>query len=147
MGCKGTRRGAIWIIVSAVTSVALVACGSESDLKPTRADVLVTGESSVPLRIIVSTDFIETIDQVTFERGQSFLDADTVFIQSLPYQDAIALTEDASIVVDVSNPSDIPATVRLQVNLDTNQDSYDREATMSEGGALRYVFSFFSPRL
>ena len=50
-------------------------------------------------------------------------------------------------MVDVSNPSDIPATVRLQVNLDTNQDSYDPEATMSAGGALRYVFSFFSPRL
>ena len=133
--------------MAGVFTVALAGCSGESELKPTRANITVTGQSTVPLRLIVSTEFIETIDDVTFERGQSFLSADTITLSTLPYNDVVFLTDDASIVVDVSNASDTPATVRLQVNLDTNQSPYDQEATMSQGGAQRYVFSFFSPRL
>ncbi len=74
-----------------------------------------------------------------------FNDADTTYITALPYTQTVALTDLGSIVVDVSNPSDVPATVRLVVELDSRQSPYDREAQMSEGGALRYVFNFLSP--
>ncbi len=94
---------------------------------------------------MVSTDFVETINDATAERGAIFNTADTTTINTLPYTDVVLLTDQGSIVVDVANPSDTPATVRLQVNLDTGQSPYDRTAIMSEGGALRFVFSFFSP--
>ena len=114
-------------------------------MKPTRADITVTGSTTVPLRLIVSTDFDEFFDQVSGVRGQSFNSADTLTITTLPYQNTVLLTDLGKVVVDLSNPSDTEATVRLRVEMDSGQEPYDREAIMSEGGALRFVFSFFSP--
>jgi hypothetical protein len=130
-------------------AVAVAGCsaGTEPDVKPTRADIEVSGTSTVPLQLVVSTDFVEFIDPVEGTRRQSFNSADTLVLTSLPYTTTIQLTELASIVVEVSNPAVTPATVRLRVEVDSGQQPYDREAIMSEGGALRYVFSYFSPQL
>ena len=132
-----------------IVGLALGACDSTTDpgVKPSSAQITVSGTSSVPLRLIVSTDFIETFNSATGERGQVFNSADTLSLTSLPYQATVQLTDDAKIVVDLSNPSDVEATARLQVAMDSGQAPYDREAIMSLGGALRFVFSYFSPTL
>lgn len=120
---------------------------TEPDFKPTSAEISVSGNSSVPLRLIVSTDFSETFDPVELVREQIFHSADTVFISDLPYSETAGLTDLASIVVDLSNPSATPATVRLVVQLNGGQTPYDQEAIMSEGGSLRYVFNWSAPGL
>jgi len=118
---------------------------TDPDVKPSRADITVSGNSTVPLRLVVSTDFYETINQLTGERGQVFNSADTLTLETLPYSASVQLTELGSIVVDVSNASETEATVRLQVTMDSGQEPYDQTAIMSLGGALRYVFSYYSP--
>lgn len=136
-------------MVAVGAMIALAACdtATDPDLKPTRADVTVTGSTTVPLQLVVSTDFDEFFDPVSGVRGQSLNSADTLTITTLPYQNTVILSDLGKVVVDLSNPSDTEATVRLRVEMDSGQEPYDREAIMSEGGALRYVFSFFSPTL
>ena len=136
----------------AVVGLALVAVGAcstttEPDFKPTSAEISVSGTSSVPLQLIVSTDFVETFDPVELVREQIFNSADTIVISDLPFARTVRLDDTASIVVDLSNPSETPATVRLVVELDGGQTPYDQEAVMSEGGSLRYVFNWSAPEL
>ena len=140
---QGWWRGAV--AIGALIAVGACDSTTDPDLKPTRAGISVTGSSTVPLRLVVSTDFDEFVDPVDGTRGQSFISADTLTISTLPYQSSVQLTDLGKIVVDLSNASATEATVRLRVELDSGQQPYDREAIMSQGGALRYVFSFFSP--
>ena len=146
---RGRSRSRSARLVAALFVLGAVGCSTTAspELKPTRAEVTVTGSTSVPLRLIVSTDFSETYDPVDEVREQIFHSADTIFVSELPYRDTVLLTDVASIVVDLSNPSDVAATARLQVALDGGQPGYDREALMSEGGALRYVFNWLAPSL
>lgn len=142
-----SRRARQVTLAVGLVPFALSACSTttEPDFKPTSADISVSGTSSVPLRLIVSTDFSETFDPEEFVREQIFNSADTILISSLPYEETVHLTDIASIVVDLSNPSATPATVRLIVQLDGGQTPYDQEAIMSEGGSLRYVFNWLAP--
>lgn len=137
------------ILVPMVLLAGVAACSSSTDpaVKPTRATIEVTGTVPVPLRLVVSRDFVEFVDPTTLERRQSLNQADTLSLTTLPYVQEIELNDSGDLFVELANPSETPATARLRVELDSGQDPYDREATMSEGGALRYVFSFFSPTL
>ncbi len=125
----------------------LAACGSTTspDQRPSEAEIRVTGSSTVPLRLIVSTDFFETIDQVDGTRAQVFVTADTLTIEDLPYSDIVTLGDLSSIVVDVSNSDETPATVRVFVELDGGQPPFDQEGIMSQGGSIRYVYNWISP--
>jgi hypothetical protein len=95
----------------------------------------------------VSTDFFETFDPVEGTRDQVFVTADTSVIEALPYTGTVTLGASSSIVVDVANLEEDPATVRMTVELDGNQPPYEQEATMSLGGALRYVYNWVAPSL
>lgn len=105
------------------------------------------GEAGAELRLIVSTNFYEDVDDVSGQVYQVFNDADTVHVTTFPYEQTVALTTLGSVVVDLANLADAETTARLRVNLDGGQDPYDQSATMSRGGSLRYVFAFISPRL
>jgi len=105
--------------------------------------VRVEGTAPVPLQLVVSTDFYEIPDDITFEPLQVIEQADTFFID-LPYDATIALTKLGSVVVALTNFDTVAAQVRLRVDLDSGQAPYDQSATMSLGGTLRYVFSFTS---
>ncbi|MEJ2538528.1 MAG: hypothetical protein P8188_00875 [Gemmatimonadota bacterium] len=142
---RSRRRLAPAAFSAALVGIAACDTSTSPDVKPTEVEVEVTGSSTVPLRLIVSNDFFETIDQLEGTRDQVFLDADTLFIESLPYDEVFPLTDIASVVVDLSNPAETPASVRLVVRVNNGEAPYDREATMSEGGSLRYVFNYRSP--
>jgi len=134
-----------WGVLLVLAAVVGCSTTTDPDLKPTRADITISGSSTVPLRLVVSTDFYETINQLTGERGQVFNSADTLTVETLPYVSSVQLSDLGSVVVDVSNPSETEATVRLQVAMDSGQSPYDQTAIMSQGGALRFVFSYYSP--
>ena len=101
------------------------------------------GTTPVPLELVVSIDFYEVQDAVTLEVSQVIQSADTTLITP-PYDQTVDLGVGGSVLVKLANHDVTPANVRLRVDLDTGQDPYDRSATMSEGGALRYVFLFLS---
>ena len=148
-----SRRGSGRLLVrGAAVGLALTVAASCStttspEQRPSEAQIRVTGSSPGPLRLIVSLDFFETFDPVEQIREQVFVTADTTMIDALPYSGSVTLSALSSIVVDVSNPDEEPATVRVVVELDGNQPPYDQEATMSLGGALRYVYNWVAPAL
>jgi hypothetical protein len=120
-----------------------VACstGTDPDIKPTSAHIRVEGTAPAQLQLVVSTEFYEAQDEVTFEIYQVIESADTSFID-VPYDEVLPLSSSGSVVVQLANLEIAPAQVRLRVDLDSGQEPYDRTATMSDGGRLRYVFVF-----
>ena len=149
MGILGTSR-ATATLAALMIVLAGAACSSTSPQeKPTRADIEVTGTAPQPLRLVVSGDFFEGVD----ENGsivQTLIDADTSFI-TLPYQESVTLSSLGSVYVDVTNVEGDPATVRLRVVLDSGQDFCPGvERTLTPGGAvdaLRCVFVFLQRTL
>ena len=131
------------VLIALVGMAGTAACssGTQPDSKPTEAQIRVEGTSTVPLQLLTSRDFFETVNQGTGEIRQVLNTADTVFIETLPYEARVPLTSLGSIYVELANLEDTPANVRLQVDLDNGQ-GYDRSATMSEGGALVYAYVF-----
>ena len=132
------------VFCMAIMAAACSSSSTETDRMPTQAAIAVSGSTTVPLRLIISTDFTETLNQATGQRAQVIHAADTINVSTLPWSRDVTLNETASILVDLSNPADESANVRLQVNLDSGQPPYDQSATMSRGGSLRYVFNFFT---
>lgn len=144
----GSRRRALaaWGgLVALMGTVAACSTTTSPEQRPSEAEIRITGSSEVPLRLIVSTDFFETFDPVDGRRGQVLVSADTITVSELPYLQTVTLGEISSIVVDLANPAEEPATVRLFVELDGNQPPYDQEAIMSQGGSMRYVYNWVSP--
>ena len=131
----------VFFTLTVLGGVAACSSGTEPDSKPTEARIRVEGTSTVPLQLLTSLDFFETVDPISGEIRQILNTADTVFVDALPYDATVPLTSLGSIYVELANLEDTPANVRLQVDLDNGQ-GYDRSATMSEGGALVYAYVF-----
>lgn len=144
-----TRGSAARAVGAMLLIITVGACSSSTapGNRPTEARIRVDGEAGAELRLIVSTNFYEDVDDVSGQVYQVFNDADTVHVTTFPYEQTVALTTLGSVVVDLANLADAETTARLRVNLDGGQDPYDQSATMSRGGSLRYVFAFISPRL
>jgi len=139
---RGHRRhNAVFSVVMLGGLMGACSSGTQPDLKPTSARIRADGTAPGQLKLVVSTDFYEAQDDVTFEVYQVFESADTSYID-LPYDEVVPLSSLGSVVVQLGNDDIAPAQVRLRVDLDSGQDPYDRSATMSEGGRLRYVFVF-----
>lgn len=144
---RGVRLGRGVTTILLLGGLAACSTTTSPEQRPSEAQVRVTGTAPGPLRLIVSTDFFETFDPVEGVREQVFVTADTTVIDALPYTGSVTLGVTSSVVVDVANLEEDPATVRLVVELDGNQPPYDQEATMSLGGALRYVYNWNAPSL
>lgn len=136
-------------VALALAVLGLGACSSdnEPDTKPTEAHIRVEGTAPGALELVVSTDFFEDVDDMTGEVFQVFNESDTTSLETLPHTRVVQLTDLGSIVVELTNHLEEPAQVRLRVELDSNQEPFDRTATMSEGGTLRYVFVFLPRQL
>lgn len=136
--CK-KKITAIGAALAVLSSSAACDSGTSPDEKPTRADVAVVGDSPVPLELVVSTDFYETVRDG--EVVQVKTSADTLFIEP-PFAQTFYLSDLGSVLVELANYDDEPAQVELSVELDNGQEPYRQSATMSEGGRLRYVYAF-----
>lgn len=130
-------------VVVAVAALLTAACssGTQPDEKPTEAAIRVEGTSPGPLRLVISTDFYEELHSATGEILQIFNSSDTLTVSSLPFQHTEPVGSLGSVYVSLSNEADESADVRLRVDLD-NGRGYDQSATMSEGGALTWVYVF-----
>jgi len=113
--------------------------GTAPNERPTEARVEVLGSAPSPLELVTVTEFFEAVENG--EIVQVPILADT-FAVTPPFERTVALTELGSIVVELTNYEEEPATVELRVRLDNGAQPYSGSATMSEGGSLRYVFVF-----
>lgn len=140
MGMKRAwGRGAGALLLSTLAMACVNTTAPEE--RPTSARVRVEGTAPGQLQLVVSTDFFQVQDALTLEVRDVIESADTTFID-LPYESTVDLGVVGSVLVDLANPDSIPANVRLRVDLNTGENPYDRSATMSLGGALRYVYLF-----
>lgn len=141
---RGTDVGrGVRALAVGLGSAMLVGClgAMEPEAKPTEARVRVDGTAPAALELVVSRDFYQIQDAVTLETVEVIEQADTTLITP-PYDETIPLDVGGSVLVNLANHEDTPANVRLRVDLNAGQAPYDRSATMSEGGSLRYVFLF-----
>lgn len=143
MDMKG-RITAMGMVAAVVLSSTACDSGTSPDEKPTRADVAVVGDAPVPLELVVSTDFVETVRDGEVVQVKN--SADTLFIE-LPFAQTFSLSGLGSVLVELANHDAEPAQVELSVELDNGQEPYRQSATMSEGGRLRYVFAFLQRTL
>lgn len=142
MDLKG-RITAMGIVFAVLSSAAACDSGTSPDEKPTRADVAAVGDAPVPLELVVSTDFYETVRDGEVVQVKN--SADTLFIEP-PFAQTFFLSDLGSVLVELANYDAEPAQVELSVELDNGQ-TYQQSATMSEGGRLRYVFAFLQRTL
>ena len=116
--------------------------GTEADEKPTSARITVTGTTSSPLQLVVSTDFFEQIIGDGIEIQAVLITADTLSVTP-PFEEVTALDELGSVFYRLIQPDSVPSTVTMRVFLDEALE-YDQDATLSQGGALEYRFVFTS---
>ncbi len=139
MGIETARAIRAMLVLVVAATPAACDFGTEPSEKPTRAEVTVVGEAPVPLELVTSVDFYETVRDGEIIQVKNT--ADTVFIDP-PFAQTVVLNELGSILVELTNHDAEPAQVELSVELDSGQDPYRQSATMSDGGKLRYVFVF-----
>ena len=138
---QSARRWAAAFVLTSMVGATACSTGGEPDVKPTTARIQVEGSTPAPLQLVISTDFYEILDDVNFEILQVVRQADTLFID-LPFDQTFSLTSEGNLLVALTNHEAVPAQIRMRVELDSGQDPFDQNATMSEGGTLRYVFTF-----
>lgn len=129
------------LLVLALALQAPLGCSllTEGDERPTSARLRVEGTSPHPLRVITSTDFVEQLNLNTGERTVLLNRSDTVSIE-LPYERTLATAADGSIYFELLNPEIDVASIRMRVDLDPGDQSFDQSATMSDGASLIYYF-------
>jgi len=136
IGAKvGRLLGGVIILVGG----AACSSGTAPEERPTEARIEVLGSAPSPLELVTVTEFFESVEEG--EVVQIPIVSDTLAVTP-PFERTVALTDLGSIVVELTNYEEEPATVELRVRLDNGADPYSGSATMSEGGSLRYVFVF-----
>ncbi len=133
-------RTALALMAVAAVSASACAVSTGPHKRPTNAHIVVEGTAPVPLELVISTDFTESVDPITFQIVQHFNSADTFDIQ-LPHDHTVDLSALGDIVVRLKNPVVDVASVRLRISLDNGQ-AYDQSATLSDGAELVYVYVY-----
>jgi hypothetical protein len=135
--------------VGALAAVAMIlvasttACDSLLDTSQDYADVAyvrVTGTSSVPLKLVLSNNFVRNIN----DQGQttvSLVTADTQIV-TLPIDAWMPLGNNLRILARLINADTaVTATIHMRVFLD-DEEVYNQQATMRDA-SLEYYFTYF----
>jgi len=106
------------------------------------AQVIITGTSVVPLRVIMSNQFLPVQDPGSAEVTVALLDADTVFL-SPPIDQTYPMGPNLRFFVRVTNPdSSSTADLNLRVLLDGKEEVYNVNVTLKDA-SIEYVFTYF----
>lgn len=126
-----------------LAGLALVAgCSSILDSSgafPDEATVTITGTSPVPVRVVMSNNFIGVWDAEAAKWNVTLNSADTATVTSFPFNRTMRLRDTGVFFVRVTNPDiDATAAIDLRVQID-NREAYRQEATLRDA-SLEYVF-------
>lgn len=139
-----SRIAAVATAFMIVVGAAACSSGTSPDEKPTEARIEVEGTAPGPLELVVSTDFYEDVQDGQVIQVTNSADTSSI---SLPFDDTVFLTDLGSVLIQLTNHADETAQVQMRITLDNGAHPYQRSATMSEGGSLRYVYVFLQRRL
>ena len=140
------RRSGVLHLIALVTLSSIAACslGTEESARPDNARVVVTVDSPNPLTLITSTDFFESIDDVSGQIVTHFNRADTVLIDS-SFDETFQLGSQSSFVARLIETENTAATIEMRVFLDGELE-WERTGTMRDA-TLEYKFVFTGRRL
>lgn len=130
------RYAASWLLAGA-----LGLCGCIEDPTPKHARIVVDGAAGTPVRVIVASEFVASVN----EQGQTrvvIFAADTVTTM-LPYEKTINIEAAHQIFAETARADADVENVRMQVFIDGN-------IRFNEGGLLgdrpfRFVYTFNRP--
>lgn len=127
---------------------ALTACeGLVPEDGPRTARVVADITAASPVELVVSTDFVILLDELTGNQDPEFISADTVYLTA-GFDETYSLDpNDARLFVRLSNSTEgLVAPVRLRVLLDGTTE-YDASANLGNGGFLEYLYRFNQPTI
>ena len=137
------RPGGALAAVAMILVASTTACDSLLDTSQDYAElahVRVTGSSAVPLKLVLSNDFIRNVN----DQGQvtvSLVTADTQVV-SLPIDASMPLGNNLRILARLINADTaVTATIHMRVFLD-DEEVYSQQATMRDA-SLEYYFTYF----
>ena len=138
---RGRLRGLPGILILTAT---LTGCEGLFDTSPNRADsaqILVTGQSPVPLQLILSNQFLNVPDPSTGQILTSLVVADTFDLQ-LPIDQEYPMGSSARIFVRLIQPDSMQeANVTMRVLLDGKREVYEQQARL-RNAFLEYTFTY-----
>jgi hypothetical protein len=125
------------IVLSA--ALLLGGCGLIEDPTPDEARLTIDGEAGKPVRVIVSTEFVASVD----ERGQTrvvIFVADTV-TTTLPFSRTYRINVDQRFFTETSRLDSDVANVHMQVFVDSRKQ-FDEGGPLTTGEPFRFVYTF-----
>lgn len=126
-------------ILLAVALVAAGACNLLENPSPKEALLVVQGEAGKSVRIIVSTKFVASVDEVNQTRVVIF-ESDTL-VTTLPYERRYRIDEDQRFFVETARLEDDLETVHMEVAID-GRVQFAEGGGLMEGQPFRFVYAF-----
>jgi hypothetical protein len=123
-------------------SATATGCGVFSVDEPgDSAAVTITGDGTVPLRLVLSNNFIQVFNSQSSEVTVSLLGSDTVEINDLPYSVNYGMGGNLRFFLRLINPDTIETNVRIQVRID-NVEPYDVTTSLT-ASQHEYTYTAF----
>jgi hypothetical protein len=115
------------------------ACGWFDDPAPDRARVVVEGEAGKEVRLIISTQFVASVN----DQGQTrvvLFQADTVIV-TLPFETVYTIEEDHQFFSETARLEADLQNVRVQIYLDHRKE-FDAGGPLLPDQPYRFVYTF-----
>ena len=129
-------KAVVMVLAAALVSAS---CGWFEDPRPNEARLVVDGEGGKPVRLIVSTKFVASVN----EGGQTrivLFQADTI-VTTLPIDRRVTIGGDERFYAETARLDSDLTTVRMQVFLDRKKE-FDEDGPLVTGQPYRFVYSF-----
>jgi hypothetical protein len=114
-------------------------CDWFEDPSPEQARLLIQGEAGKSIRLIVSTKFASSVNEIGQTRVVIF-ESDTL-MTTLPYEQVYRIDEDQRFFAEASRLDADLENVHMQVYVDEARH-FDQAGRLLEGRPYRFVFSF-----
>lgn len=121
----------------------LAGCDWFEDPSPTSAQLIISGETGKSIRLIVSTEFLSSIN----ESGQtrvSMITSDTLTV-TLPYQADYSIERNQRFFVEAARVDADVQNIQMQVYIDDRRLFDDTGSLITGGRPLRFVYTFNQP--
>jgi hypothetical protein len=106
---------------------------------PEEARLIIDGEAGKPIRVITSSVFVASVNDLGQTLVQLF-EADTVFT-TLPYQHVHGIDEDHRFFVEASRVDDDLESIHVEVYVD-DRKQFDQGGTLIPDHPYRFVYTF-----
>lgn len=114
-------------------------CGLVEDPTPNEARLTVHGDAGKEVRIIVSSRFVASVNEIGQTRVVIF-EADTLFT-TLPFDRRYVIEQDQRFFAEASRLDTDLESLQMQVHVDGRRE-FDEGGALIEGSPYRFVYTF-----